>query len=100
MADRPFQGSSMQTAGRAGTSGAGPGDTEGPTVLPLEAAVDAIGGGWSVRLPVRAEHVTVNKEAILLEEVRLWRSDQVEDRPVTATVRSERLHLESQQDQR
>ena len=63
--------------------------------LPLQAAVDALNGGWSVRLPVRTEHVTVTKEAMLLEEVRIWRASHEESQPVTGVVRSERLRVDS-----
>lgn len=62
--------------------------------LPLEAAVDAHAGGWSVRLPVREEHVTVSKEPILLEEVRVLRAVRKETESVQATVRSERLKVD------
>jgi len=61
----------------------------------LEASVDALDGGWSVRLPVRAEHVTVTKEATLLEEVRIWRARHQENRQITDVVRSERLRVDS-----
>lgn len=59
--------------------------------LPLQATVDALEGGWSVRLPVRAEYVSVTKEAIFLEEVRIWRASHQEAQTVTTPVRSERL---------
>ena len=59
--------------------------------LPLQAAVDAYDAGWSVRLPVRAEFINVTKEAVFLEEVRIWRARQEEAQTVSASVRSERL---------
>jgi uncharacterized protein (TIGR02271 family) len=59
--------------------------------LPLQAAVEARAAGWSVRLPVRAEHVNVTKEAVFLEEVRIWRARHEETQAVTASVRGERL---------
>lgn len=62
--------------------------------LPLEAAVDAHAGGWSVRLPVREEDVTVSKESVLLEEVRVLRASRQETESVQATVRSERLKVD------
>ena len=71
-------------------------DVEGPAVthqLPLQAAVEAHNGGWSVRMPVRAEDVTVTKEAVLREEVRIWRSRHQETQTVSATVRSEHLQV-------
>ncbi|MGI8913316.1 MAG: DUF2382 domain-containing protein [Chloroflexota bacterium] len=71
-------------------------DDEGPPAtrqLPLQAAVEALNGGWSVRVPVRAEDVTVTKEAVLREEVRVWRSHHQEIQTVSAPVRSERLQV-------
>jgi len=62
--------------------------------LPLEAAVDAHAGGWSVRLPVRAEHVTVTKGSIVLEEVRILRAIHQETETVHASVRSEQLNVD------
>jgi uncharacterized protein (TIGR02271 family) len=62
--------------------------------LPLEAVVDPHGGGWSVRLPVRAEEVTVSKESVLLEEVRVLRAVRQETETVRATVQSERLKVD------
>ncbi|HEV7216198.1 MAG TPA: DUF2382 domain-containing protein, partial [Chloroflexota bacterium] len=50
--------------------------------LPLQAAVEAHAAGWSVRLPVRTEYVNVTKEAVFLEEVRIWRARHEETQTV------------------
>lgn len=63
--------------------------------LPLQASVDALDGGWAVRLPVRAEQVTVTKETVVIEDVRIWRASHEETRQVTASVREERLHIDT-----
>lgn len=59
--------------------------------LPLEAAVEATPTGWSVRLPLRLEVVTVTKETVRRESVRVWRRQTEHVETVTATTRAERL---------
>jgi len=74
---------SRPVAGRHAARATGP-------MLPLEAAVEATPVGWSVRLPLRAEVVTLSKRTVVRETVRVWRrqAERVETR--TETVRSER----------
>lgn len=90
----PKRSRSLPTS-EADPAGAGLRDDAHGRHLTLEASVDALDGGWSVRLPVRAEHVTVTKEATLLEEVRIWRARHQENRQITDVVRSERLRVDS-----
>ena len=66
--------------------------------LPLEAEVQPFNGGWWVRLPVRAEQITIDKEVVVSEEVTL-RTKQVEDVVrVEDTVRREELRVDSEGD--
>lgn len=68
-----------------------PGAAGAARPLPLQAAVEAHEGGWSVRLPVRAEYVNITKEAVFLEEVRIWRARTEATQTVSVPQRSERL---------
>ena len=47
--------------------------------LPLEATPNVVAGTWSLRLPVRADEVTLAKQVVVRERV-LVRRQQVEDR--------------------
>jgi stress response protein YsnF len=51
-------------------------------VLPLEASIEpsdcVLPGGWIIRLPVRAEHIMVETEVVVVEEVAVQRW-QVQD---------------------
>jgi len=68
---------------------------DGPQ-LPLEARVETSLRGTTIRLPVRAEHVTVEKRAVVVEEVHV-RTAQVEEvAHLTDTVRREELRLETE----
>jgi uncharacterized protein (TIGR02271 family) len=64
------------------------------TDIALEAAVARGQDGWSVRLPVRAEHVRARKRAVVIEEVRLRRDASTQVVRVAAEVRREELHVE------
>jgi len=64
-------------------------------VLPLDHVVERLGRGWRVRLPVRAEQVTVNKRTFVAEEV-VVRARPVEDVVrVDETVRREELRVDT-----
>ena len=86
--------SNANSGGRTAAENADVPESLSARPLPLEAAVDAHAGGWSVRLPVRAEHVTVTKESIALEEVRVLRAVHQEPETVHASVRSEQLNVD------
>jgi Domain of unknown function (DUF2382) len=90
-ADRPRPGG--QEPGDHGESAASPTASAAPRALPLEAARAPAGRGWAIRLPVRAEQVSVTKQVIVRERVVL-RRHQVGDvaRP-QITVRRERLRV-------
>lgn len=59
--------------------------------LPLEAVVEATPTGWSVRLPLRMEVVTITKQVVLREQVRVLRSQTERVETIQATTRTERL---------
>jgi len=59
--------------------------------LPLEATSRSIESGWSVRLPVRAERITLARESVVCEEVRVSRRRIQEVARVQALLRRETL---------
>ncbi len=91
--DRPFAGAHSQVSGLRG-------DTLGSTAqrpaerLPLESPAVAWEPGWSIRLPVRAEHILVDKQLVVYERV-IVRRHQIDDLArVDANVRREQLRVE------
>ena len=73
--------------------------TSAPSVtcsLPLESSVPTWERGWTVRLPVRAEHVTVEKQVVAYERVAV-RTHAIDDLArMEATVRREELRVDVQ----
>jgi len=67
-------------------------------VLPLQGTVETAAGGWALRLPVRVEHVTVTKQAVVVEEVVLRRSEVDDVVHVDETLRRERLRVSTEGD--
>ena len=66
--------------------------------LPLEAEIERSTHGWVIRLPVRAEEVTVEKQSVAVERVAI-RTRQVEEVvEVDETVRREQLQVETDED--
>ena len=65
--------------------------------LPLEATTEpwlgAWVGGWAVRLPLRAEAVTIDKQTVVVEEVAVRRRQFKEVVHPSETVRRERLRI-------
>ena len=67
-------------------------------VLPLESSLQPAANGWSLSLPVRAEEVAVDKQAVVAEEVAV-RPERVQDVVhVEETVQREELHVEAHGD--
>jgi len=60
-------------------------------VLPLEATPSSTESGWSVRLPVRAERVTLARESVVREDVRVTRRRIQEVARIRAELRRETL---------
>jgi stress response protein YsnF len=68
------------------------------TRLPLEAHVETTTHTCTIRLPVRAEHVTVEKWPVVVEEV-VVRTAQLDDSVrVGDSVRREELHVDARGD--
>ena len=67
--------------------------------LPLEAHVEPTAGGWSIRLPLRAEDVTVDKRTVVVETVTVRRGQVEEVMQHDETLRRERLRIETQGNQ-
>lgn len=89
----------MSTAGgRGGQAVPGGTDAMGAPAndrrpLALQAEVAGYAAGWLVRLPVRAERITVTKEPFVREDVRVWRATQADSVAVRDTVRREVLRV-------
>jgi stress response protein YsnF len=73
-------------------------DSERSQALPLEGTVVPSGGrlmsGWTVRIPVRAEQVTVEKRPVVVEQVSVERVRAEESLEVDETIQREQLWVE------
>jgi stress response protein YsnF len=65
-------------------------------VLPLEGVPSSAGQGWSVRLPIRAEQVTVSKDVVVRERVLVRRREVADVAHVEAEVRHEELRTSTE----
>ncbi len=63
--------------------------------LPLEGGLHNTPTGWSIRLPVRIEQITISKQTVVRERVRLNRKRIDDVAHVTASVRHEELKTTS-----
>jgi uncharacterized protein (TIGR02271 family) len=61
----------------------------------LRAEITSRDDGWEIRLPLRREVVSVEKRTVVVEEVRVRRAGQTESQAVQATVRRERLRVDT-----
>jgi len=93
---QPFPGAQPQVRVGNDTAAAEriPGERTGDT-LPLQVRPDPTGSGWTVRLPVRAEAVTVTKEVVVYERAVVHRRTLREVQHLEATVRREQLRVET-----
>lgn len=66
--------------------------------LPLQARIETSLLGTTVRLPVRAEHVTIEKRPVVVEEVVVRTTQVQEEARLTDTVRREELRVETEGD--
>ena len=62
-----------------------------PHVLPIEGTPTFADNAWSVRLPVRAEHISVSKHVVVRERVVVKRNRIAEVARVEAQLRREQL---------
>ena len=95
--DRPFPGALSQVPRLHAESDDVPATAAASwEQLPLEASRTPIGLGWTIRLPVRAEHVTITKEVVVREAVVLRRREVDDVARLDATVRREELRVETE----
>ena len=90
--DRPFPGAHPQVAG-AYVESPERLATAGP---PLEVARAPSGQGWVIRIPVRAERVTLSKQVVVRERVVIRQREVREIAQLDATVRREQLRVETE----
>ena len=64
--------------------------------LPLDARMDRASHGWSFRIPVWAEEVTVDKEIVVAEEVVVGIQPVQDVAHFTGTVRREELRVDTE----
>jgi hypothetical protein len=96
--DRPFPGARSQVPGRHEPTAAGaPRDPDAPrpasSALPLESSEVRSDRGWSVRLPVRAEQVSVDKQVVVYERVQVGRHEVQDQVRLHANIRKEELRV-------
>jgi len=65
-------------------------------VLPLEASIERSPQGWSIRLPVRAEQVEIEKRVVVVEEVVVGRQRVEDVVRIEATTQREYLDVEAE----
>jgi uncharacterized protein (TIGR02271 family) len=68
----------------------------GRNTLPLEAVPISTAHGWSIRLPVHAERVTVSKDVVVRERVVVCRRELADVAHVHAEVRREELRTSTE----
>ena len=88
--DQPFPGAHPQVPG-AHSLASDTGQPVGERQLPLESARTGGGVNWKVRLPVRAESVTVRKEVVVYERAVVRRRELGDVARVQDVVRREQL---------
>jgi hypothetical protein len=79
--------------------------TSPPTIirgarLPLQAQVETTALGCTIRLPVRAEHVSVEKWPVIVEEVVVHTAQVDDTAHLAETVRREELRVDTEGDVR
>jgi hypothetical protein len=99
-ADGPFPGTHSQVPGAFARAGEAPATPSGGPLrqLALEATPEPNGWGWSIRLPVRAEQLTVTKQVVVRERVVLRRREVSEVAHLDTTVRREELRIQREGD--
>lgn len=88
--DQPFPGAHPQVPGTQTLTT----ETDAPAgerPLALESARTGVGVHWGVRLPVRAESITVTKELVVYERATVHREQLRDLARVEGSVRRERL---------
>jgi len=71
---------------------------EDSSPLPLLSTCQPRNNGWAIRLGVRAEHVEVEKQLVVYEQVTVRRYAVEDTEHLDATVRREELRIEDTHD--
>jgi uncharacterized protein (TIGR02271 family) len=66
--------------------------------LPLEGTLESLTEGWMVRLPLRAETVTVDRRTVVAEEITIRRGEVQDVAEVSGEVRREQLDVYTEGD--
>jgi len=96
--DQPFPGAHSAVPGAHSMPGTSVHADGGRTTLALEAAPVATGHGLLIRLPVRAERVTVSKQVAIYERIVVRRRAVADVARVHGEVRREELRTSTQGD--
>jgi uncharacterized protein (TIGR02271 family) len=100
-ADAPFPGARSQVRGqRQEDAPPEPRESVGERLLPLESSYAPAERGWSVRLPVRAEQISVAKQTVVYERVVVRRREIADEAHLQADVRREELRIAEEGDPR
>jgi stress response protein YsnF len=92
--DVPFPGAHSQVTGKPRDDTPGAPARAAASSLPLQASAPTRDhSGWVVRLPVRAEHVNVEKRIVVYEQVRIERHADHDFSQQTAEIRREELRV-------
>jgi hypothetical protein len=94
--DRAFPGAPPQVPHASGSADASTSAPSAPAWLPLDAVRERAEQGWVVRIPVRAEHVTVSKVVVITERIVLRRNRVGDVAHVAAVVQREQLRIETE----
>jgi len=63
--------------------------------LPLDGRLEPLGRGWLLRLPLRADRITTEKQTVVAERVVVRRKPREEVAHISETVRREELQVET-----
>src|SRR3954463_9277865 len=92
--DAPFPGAHSQVAGAHSLGD----DNRRQGHLPLDMRAERSGSVWAVRLPVRADMVTVEKRTVVIERVTASRRTLGERAQIEDSVRREVLRIDTDGD--
>jgi hypothetical protein len=63
--------------------------------LPLERPLQRLACGWAIRLPVRADHVRIEKRTVIVERVTVRRAPIADTVRVDDRIRREEVRIET-----
>ena len=93
-ADTPFPGAHSQVRGsRHEALAPAPRAPVPPRALALDSSPAPSERGWSVRLPVRAEQISIDKQVVVYERVAVRRNEIEQQAHLQVNVRREELRV-------